>query len=202
MTERGAPARASPPADTVGFVRGVVAVVAAIAAGLLVGCAAAEPTPAETATPQPTTTVASTTASGSPTSPETVQPTSSDVTAPAPGTSITVAGSEFGDVLFDASGQAIYLFDIEATATPECYDQCAVAWPPVLTEAPPVASDGAGAKLLGTTARTDGTTQVTYGGHPLYTYAHEGKNEVRCHNFTGFGGVWFAVAPTGEPAPF
>ena len=54
--------------------------------------------------------------------------------------------------------------------------------------------------LLGTTKRTDGTTQVTYGGHPLYYYAHEAKNEVKCHNIQGFGGLWLVVTPAGRAA--
>ena len=55
--------------------------------------------------------------------------------------------------------------------------------------------------MLGTTRRTDGTTQVTYGGHPLYFYAHEGKHEVKCHHVYLNGGIWYAVLPNGDPAP-
>jgi predicted lipoprotein with Yx(FWY)xxD motif len=112
-----------------------------------------------------------------------------------------LATSQFGGVLFDASGQAIYLFDKEESATPECYGACAGAWPPVLTDGPPAAAAGVRGGLLGTTKRTDGSSQVTYAGHPLYFYAHEGKNEVRCHNIAEFGGLWLAVAATGEAAP-
>jgi predicted lipoprotein with Yx(FWY)xxD motif len=130
-----------------------------------------------------------------------VQPTSLDTSEPAGGTIITTAGSEFGNVLFDDTGQAIYLFDLETTSVPACYDECAVEWPPVLTDGAPVAADGARADLLGITARADGATQVTYASHPLYYYAHEGTNEVLCHNFPDFGGVWFAISATGEPAP-
>ena len=52
--------------------------------------------------------------------------------APATGTVVGTADSEFGEILFDGTGQAIYLFDKEATAQPECYDDCAEAWPPLL----------------------------------------------------------------------
>jgi predicted lipoprotein with Yx(FWY)xxD motif len=62
------------------------------------------------------------------------------------------------------------------------------------------AAGGTKQDLLGTTKRTDGTTQVTYGGHPLYIYAHEVKNEVKCHNIQGFGGLWLVVTPAGRPA--
>ncbi|HKX13920.1 MAG TPA: hypothetical protein VJN19_01925 [Propionibacteriaceae bacterium] len=103
-------------------------------------------------------------------------------------------------MLFDSTGQAIYLFDKEQTTKPECYGACAEAWPPVLTKGEPTAASGARQNLLGTTKRNGGATQVTYGGNPLYYYAHEGKNEVKCHNIQGFGGLWLVVTPAGQSA--
>jgi len=116
------------------------------------------------------------------------------------GVTIMTASSDFGEVLFDGTGQAIYLFDKETTGVPDCYGDCAAAWPPVLTEGSPVAGGGTMTDLLGTTPRTDGSTQVTYAGHPLYYYAHEGKNVVTCHNVSEFGGLWLVVTPTGQAA--
>jgi predicted lipoprotein with Yx(FWY)xxD motif len=120
---------------------------------------------------------------------------------PRPGTVITVASSQFGPVLFDGSGQAIYLFDAETTSRPTCYGDCASAWPPVLTKGRPVARGGVQADLLGVTTRRDGSTQVTYNGKPLYFYAHEGKNVVLCHNIREFGGLWLALTKSGAPVP-
>ncbi|MGH2957750.1 MAG: COG4315 family predicted lipoprotein [Solirubrobacterales bacterium] len=117
----------------------------------------------------------------------------------AAGTTIKTADSQFGPVLFDGSDQAIYFFDKEKSANSECYDACAEAWPPVLTEGEPQAGGSVKAGLLGTTQRDDGTTQVTYNGRPLYFYAHEGKGEVTCHNVDEFGGLWLAVDPAGNP---
>ena len=117
------------------------------------------------------------------------------------GTTIVVDESEYGPMLYDGTGQAIYMFDVETTADPRCYDDCAVAWPPVLTEGEPVAADGADRALLGTTERADGRLQVTYNDHPLYFYAHEGKHEVKCHDIFVNGGTWYAVAPSGDRAP-
>lgn len=118
-----------------------------------------------------------------------------------PGTGIVASDSEFGQMLFDSTGQAIYLFDIETTSKPRCYDACAQAWPPVLTNGDPVAGPGVDTSLLATTERTDGTVQVTYNGHPLYFYAHEGKREVKCHDIFLNGGKWYVVQPGGDPAP-
>jgi predicted lipoprotein with Yx(FWY)xxD motif len=165
----------------------------AMSAVLLGGCGS-DGAPAETvAQPTPTETA--------PPSSSTAQPGSPAAPPKAAGTVVKAASSQFGQVLFDGPGQAIYLFDKEATAKPGCYGACAKAWPPVLTDGPPVAGRAARADRLGTTKRTDGSVQVTYAGHPLYYYAHEGKNEVRCHNVREFGGLWLAVTPTGEPAP-
>ena len=123
-------------------------------------------------------------------------------TAPASkGTRVVVDDSDFGPMLYSAEGQAIYLFDLEDSPRPRCYDDCAVEWPPVLTDGEPVAGRGARTRLLGTVGRDDGTTQVTYAGHPLYFYAHEGPHEVLCHDFFEFGGTWYVVQPAGSAAP-
>jgi predicted lipoprotein with Yx(FWY)xxD motif len=147
--------------------------------------------------------------SGGATATEAAAPTTTEPAEPAPaggkqeaahagGTTIKTADSQFGDVLFDGDGQAIYYFDKESGSKSECYGACAEAWPPVLTEGDPQAGAGLQAGLLGTTKRDDGTTQVTYDGHPLYLYAHEGPNEVTCHDVSEFGGLWLAVQPSGR----
>lgn len=171
--------------------------------GLLTACGddstkdadAPAPTPSSTVDATPTPTPAP---SGSPAD----EPTPSPTPEPAErGTRIVVADSEFGPMLFDSTGQAIYLFDVETTPEPECYDDCAEAWPPVLTTADPVGGKGVEGSLLATVERADGTLQVTYDDHPLYFYAHEGKGEVKCHDVFLNGGNWYVVQPDGDPAP-
>lgn len=163
---------------------------------VLTACAEDPVTPTtgnETATSSPTATTTTDGPSAGQSSP-TRRPTT-------PGQEIIAADSSFGTILFDDTGQAIYIFDVETTSEPRCYGSCAAAWPPVLTEGAPVAGDGVRQSLLGTTRRTDGTTQVTYDGHPLYLYAHEGKYEVKCHDIFLNGGTWYAVQPDGRRAP-
>jgi predicted lipoprotein with Yx(FWY)xxD motif len=118
----------------------------------------------------------------------------------ATGTAIKTGDSQYGQVLFDGQDQAVYFFDKERSSKSECYGACAEAWPPVLTEGEPRAAGGAGAAMLGTTERNDGTTQVTYDGRPLYYY-DEPAGEVTCHNVDEFGGLWLAVQPNGEAVP-
>ena len=55
--------------------------------------------------------------------------------------------------------------------------------------------------LLGTTRRRNGNKQVTYDGKPLYYYAHEGPNEVLCHDVFLNGGYWWVIGPGGKRRP-
>ena len=173
--------------------------VVALCVGLLTACGddsgpeADEPASTSSATDPPT---------DEPTGTTTDDPSPSTAPAPAePGTLIAAADSDFGTILFDGTGQAIYLFDVETTSKPSCYGACAEAWPPVLTDGEPVAGLGVENSLLATTERTDGTIQVTYNDHPLYLYAHEGKREVKCHDVFMNGGNWYVVQPHGDAAP-
>jgi predicted lipoprotein with Yx(FWY)xxD motif len=117
------------------------------------------------------------------------------------GTRIVLDGSEFGDMLYDADQQAIYVFERDGRDKTRCFDECLEAWPAVLTKGAPVAGPGVDRKLLGTIEREDGGTQVTYAGRPLYYYAHEAPGEVRCHNIDLNGGLWWVVGADGEPLP-
>ena len=115
------------------------------------------------------------------------------------GTTVVLGESEFGEMLYDADNQAIYVFERDTSQESVCYGECAAAWPPVVSAGEPVAGKGVDASLLGTTERRDGSLQVTYGGKPLYYYAHEGPGEVRCHNVDLNGGFWWVVGADGEP---
>lgn len=110
---------------------------------------------------------------------------------------LTVSQSdELGDFLVDAEGMALYLFTKDTENTSTCYDDCASAWPPVLVDGEATVGEGLDASLLGTTERTDGTVQVTYGGWPLYYWM---KDEAP-GDTTGqdVGEVWYVVSPAGE----
>lgn len=122
---------------------------------------------------------------------------------PAPaatGTVITTGDSQFGTMLFNEKKQAIYIWELEDSSKAECYGDCAEEWPPVLTDGSPQAVGEVRSDLLGTTKRSDGSTQVTYNGHPLYYYAHEGPGEIECHNVATHGGLWWVIQPDGNRA--
>ena len=101
-----------------------------------------------------------------------------------------------GDFLVDSKGMTLYLFTKDEPGVSNCYDQCAEKWPPLLSEGDAIAGSGLDAALLGTTDRTDGTTQVTYNGWPLY-YWYEDAAPGDTNGQT-VGDVWYVVSPTGE----
>jgi predicted lipoprotein with Yx(FWY)xxD motif len=117
------------------------------------------------------------------------------------GRTIKAVSSQFGRILADGRGQAVYLFDREKSSKPECYGACARAWPPVLTKGRPVSGKGAGAARLGTTRRRNGKRQVTVEGRPVYYYVDDAPGRVLCHNVLEFGGLWLVVRPDGSPVP-
>jgi predicted lipoprotein with Yx(FWY)xxD motif len=102
-------------------------------------------------------------------------------------------------MLWAPGHQAIYMFENDRPDKSRCYGACAEAWPPVLTDGRPRAGRGIAPELLGTTRRRNGDRQVTYAGRPLYTYAHEGRGEVFCHDVELNGGYWWVLDPEGEP---
>jgi predicted lipoprotein with Yx(FWY)xxD motif len=115
------------------------------------------------------------------------------------GATVNVVDSQFGRILADRRGQALYLFAKEKTRTSRCYGACATAWPPLLTNGRPRSRGAARSRLLGTTRRRGGKLQVTYRGHPLYYYKDDSPGRVLCHNVNEFGGLWLVVRPSGRP---
>jgi predicted lipoprotein with Yx(FWY)xxD motif len=118
--------------------------------------------------------------------------------AAAQGTSVKVGPSQLGRILVDAHGKTLYLWAHDKRRTSTCNGQCARYWPPLVTRGRPTAGPGARARLLATSRRADGRTQVTYGGHPLYYYVGDRRaGDVRGEGLTGFGGRWDPVSAAG-----
>ena len=114
-------------------------------------------------------------------------------------TTIAVASNpKLGPILVDGAGKTLYLFVADSGSSSTCYTACAQLWPPVLTSGPPQAGAGANASLLGTTTRTDGKTEVTYGGHPLYYFVSDKQaGDATGQGVDSFGALWWVVSPSG-----
>jgi predicted lipoprotein with Yx(FWY)xxD motif len=94
-------------------------------------------------------------------------------------------------VLTSAKGFTLYSFAPDTAATSKCYGSCAAYWPPVTGTA--AASPGVPGRV-GTIRRTDGTEQLTYNGHPLYTYIGDSApGQARGNNLNLNGGLWHEV---------
>jgi predicted lipoprotein with Yx(FWY)xxD motif len=104
----------------------------------------------------------------------------------------------FGPILVDDEGLSLYLFahDTQSGESSNCNDDCAIEWPPLLTQGAPVASEGVDGTLLGLVTREDGSLQVTYNGWPLYRF--HGDATLGDTNGQGLDGAWFLITPTGE----
>jgi predicted lipoprotein with Yx(FWY)xxD motif len=119
----------------------------------------------------------------------------SAATAPA---QVATMKTSLGTVLVDKSGRTLYLWDGDHGSSSSCNGGCAGEWPPVTTKGKPTATGSTKASLIGTTKRSDGSVEVTYAGHPLYTFAGDsGSGQTNGEGNNGFGATWWTVAPGG-----
>ena len=117
--------------------------------------------------------------------------------AAATGGTVDAASSSLGKILVAKNGMTLYMFASDQNGKSSCSGPCAQYWPPYTGT--PKAGAGLDASLLGTTMRSDGKSQVTYDGHPLYTYA--GDSSPGATNGQGqntFGALWWVLAPDGS----
>jgi predicted lipoprotein with Yx(FWY)xxD motif len=112
---------------------------------------------------------------------------------------IGVANENLGNILVNSQGRTLYLFQKDTGKMSECTGACAANWPPVRANSSPTSGSGANAALLGSTTRPDGTRQITYNNHPLYTFVKDTKNgDTNGEGVNAFGGMWYAVSPSGN----
>jgi predicted lipoprotein with Yx(FWY)xxD motif len=112
---------------------------------------------------------------------------------------VSTKTSSLGTFLVDAKGRTLYLWDADKGSMSTCTAACAQAWPPLTTTSTPNASGAVKASLLGTTKRPDGSREVTYAGHPLYTFAGDTQpGQTTGEGSNGFGAPWWVVSPAGR----
>ena len=104
----------------------------------------------------------------------------------------TINGTQ---VLTNSAGYTLYWFALDTPTTSKCTGSCATYWPPV--KGPATAGSGV-TGTLGTITRSDGTTQATYDGHPLYTYVGDhAPGQTNGNGLNLSGGVWHEVTVSG-----
>ncbi|HEX9634320.1 MAG TPA: hypothetical protein VGB34_02425 [Candidatus Limnocylindria bacterium] len=122
---------------------------------------------------------------------EAAEPSESEAAA---GAELTVSETSAGSALAGEGGMTLYTFDNDSNGESSCYEGCVTNWPPFVVDEGAEATAGEGVTGdIGTTARTDGTTQVTYDGSPLYYFASDSAPGDATGD--GVGGVWHIAVP-------
>ncbi|HET6154597.1 MAG TPA: hypothetical protein VFE15_16755 [Marmoricola sp.] len=98
--------------------------------------------------------------------------------------------------LVDGAGRTLYLWVADTGSASTCNGACAGVWPPVTS--PAAAGSGVLASALGTSSRSDGSTQVTYDGHPLYYFEGDSTPGAAVgQGSDSFGAKWWEVTAAG-----
>jgi predicted lipoprotein with Yx(FWY)xxD motif len=103
--------------------------------------------------------------------------------------------SGYGSALVTASGKSVYLLSSDPAGSSKCAGACAKIWIPVAVSGKPSAGSGVDSSKLSSFKRSDGTTQVLYDKHALYTFTGQGATSGEGQ--ASDGGVWYLVAPSG-----
>ena len=116
------------------------------------------------------------------------------------GPTLTARQTALGTILTTGRGFTVYAFGADQSTRSACVGPCAAAWPPVTTTSTPITVVGGAARsLVGQTTRPGGQRQLTYAGHPLYTFA--GDTSPGATNGQGsdaFGARWDVLVPAGK----
>lgn len=114
---------------------------------------------------------------------------------------VELRSTALGELLVNGSGFTLYVFGRDSRDKDRCVSisGCTGAWPPLTTHGRAVAGRGVKASWLGTIELPGGARQVTYDGHPLYTYAFDsGPGQTDYVGAPAFGGVWRALTGSGR----
>jgi predicted lipoprotein with Yx(FWY)xxD motif len=176
--------------------RSSIATAGLILLAAMIGLAACAPSPTPAAPAQAPTVAA---ASSAPSSSASLPASTGSTGASAQGGALVKLArvTGFGLFLTDSANRTLYAFDKDTKDTSNCSGTCAQNWPAFTTQGQPQADTGINATLLGTAKRSDGTTQVTYDGHPLYYFAGD-KNPGDIKG-QGVGNLWHVLSPRGNP---
>jgi predicted lipoprotein with Yx(FWY)xxD motif len=117
-----------------------------------------------------------------------------------PSLTLTLQKSPGGAILATGNGNTLYDFVPDTPTHSACLnDGCVFQWPPLVENGPVHVEKGLDPSLVGTLKRPDGSTQLSYGGHPLYTY----NLDVTPGMVTGQaidqnGGLWYVLGARGK----
>ena len=138
--------------------------------------------------------------SSSPSSAGSSNSSSSTGAANASATVDSASSAKYGTILVDSTGRTLYMLTADTATTSACTGGCVSIWAPLTVMGTPTAGSGLNASLLGTITRSDGSKQVTYNGHPLYTFVPDGgAGHENGEGISSFGGTWYVLNLSGVP---
>jgi predicted lipoprotein with Yx(FWY)xxD motif len=112
---------------------------------------------------------------------------------------VSLRKTKLGLILVNSRGRTLYLFAKDRNGKSACSGSCASFWPPLLSRSKLTAGPGVKLSLLGTTRRSNGSLQVTYNRHPLYTYVLDKQaGQTKGQGSVAFGAKWYAVSARGR----
>lgn len=103
----------------------------------------------------------------------------------------------YGTALATAKGAPVYILTSDPMSGSKCTGACAKDWPPLTVTGNATGADGVDASMISTFKRTDGTTQVLYNDHALYT--RPGLSATAAAGTAANGGIWYLMSPSGKP---
>ncbi|MGA2452755.1 MAG: hypothetical protein ABSG93_04485 [Solirubrobacteraceae bacterium] len=115
-------------------------------------------------------------------------------------TEVLLHHTSLGSILTTSSGLTLYEFTHDHGSENSCVKihGCAQAWPALETSGQPTAGSGVKASLLSTIRIPGGAKQVTYAGHPLYTFSEDTRGATGYVGVNAFGGNWDALSASGH----
>lgn len=113
---------------------------------------------------------------------------------------LTLQHSPAGPILATGGGDTLYDFAPDTPTHSACLnDGCVFQWPPLIQSGPVRVGPGVDAALVGRLTRPDGSTQLSYGGHPLYTYNLDvTPGIVMGQAIDQDGGLWYVLDAKGQ----
>jgi predicted lipoprotein with Yx(FWY)xxD motif len=117
----------------------------------------------------------------------------------AAGAALDLRRTSLGNVLVDAHGRSLYLFEADKRDMSNCSGACLSIWPALTSSGKPQAHGGVLASKIGTIAAAGGKRQVTYNSHPLYYYAGDQKaGDTTGQGLNQFGAEWYVLGANGD----
>jgi predicted lipoprotein with Yx(FWY)xxD motif len=119
---------------------------------------------------------------------------------PANAATLTMASSAYGHILETGTGKAVYYFTRDSNSASRCAGTCAARWRPLILTGRLHLAAGVSTALVGHIARPGGGLQLSYAGHPLYTYSGDtAPGQINGQAIHAFGGMWLVVPANGKP---